>query len=116
MTIVFAFLIGGLICFIAQLLLDGLKLQNVHITVLFVFLGSLLECFNLYDRLIEISGAGALLPICSFGHSMTESAVNYALNGNYFDIFKGVFASTSSGISFAIFISFICSLIFKPKG
>ena len=116
MTILYAFLIGGIICLFAQLLVDGVKLQNVHITVLFVILGSLLECFNLYDKLIDLVGAGVLLPICSFGHTMTHSALETALNANYFNIFKGVFLTTSSGISFAIFIAFAFSLIFKPKG
>ncbi len=116
MTIIYAFLIGGTICMIGQLLVDLVKLQNVHITVLFVLLGAILEAFGLYDYLVELSGAGALLPIASFGHTMTHSAVTSALNGNYFDLFKGVFQNVSSGISFAVVLAFILSLIFKPKG
>ena len=116
MIVLAAFLIGGFICLIAQLLVDVFKLQNVHVTVLFVLLGSILECFNIYDNLISFAGAGVLLPICSFGHTMTHSAVTQALNGNYLDLLKGVFSSTSSGISFAIFIAFICGLGFRPKG
>ena len=116
MTILFAFLIGGIICLIAQLLVDIVKLQNVHVTVLFVVIGSILESFKIYDKLIKIAGAGVLLPICSFGHTMTHSAVDVALNNNYFQIFKGVFLTTSSGISFAVFVAFVCSLVFKPKG
>ena len=116
MSIFFAFLIGGLICLFAQLLVDVVKLQNVHVTVLFVIIGAFLESFNIYDRLIELAGAGVLLPICSFGHTMTHSAVESALSTNYFQIFRGVFLTTSSGISFAILTAFLCSLVFKPKG
>ena len=76
----------------------------------------MLEFFNLYDKLVTLSGAGALLPISSFGHTMTHSAVNMAIEGNYLDLFGGVFSSTSSGIAFAILIAFISGLIFKPKG
>lgn len=116
MSILFAFLIGGLICLIGQLLVDLLKLQPVHVTVSFVFVGALLELFGLYDNIIKLAGAGALLPISSFGHTMTHSAVELAVKGSYLDLFGGVFQQTSSGIAYAIVIAFICSLIFKPKG
>lgn len=111
-----AFIIGGLICVLGQFLLDYFKLLPVHIVVIFVVLGSFLEIFNIYDMLIEFSGAGAMLPISSFGHSLTDCAISTALNSNYLGIFTGVFQTTSLGISFAILSAFIISLIFRPRG
>ena len=65
MEFISAFIIGGTICLIGQLLMDKCKLLPIHITVLFVFIGSILEAFNIYDSLITLSGAGALVPISS---------------------------------------------------
>ena len=87
---VFAFLVGGLICMIAQLIMNKFKLLPIHMTVMFVSIGACLEAFNLYDKLIEIGGAGALLPISSFGHSLTDAALSKAQEIGYFGIFQGV--------------------------
>lgn len=116
MIFLWAFLIGGLICLIAQLLMDVGKLLPVHIVVLFVSLGALLEAFGLYDKLIAFSGAGALLPIASFGHSLTHAGVLAAQSSDYLGLFSGLFDLTSSGIAAAIFFSFMISLICRPKG
>lgn len=113
---ILAFLIGGSICLLAQLVMDKFKLLPIHLTVIFVCLGSCLEVFNLYDKLIEIGGAGALLPISSFGHSLTDAALKASEQSGYLGLLQGMFASTSSGIVVAIVFAFIISLIFKPKG
>lgn len=113
---ILAFIVGGTICMIAQLVMDKFKLLPIHLTVLFVCLGSFLEIFNLYDLLIEIGGAGALLPISSFGHSLTDSALERASEVGYLGIFEGMFNSTSSGIVVAIISAFLIGLVFKPKG
>ncbi len=114
MNLVFAFLIGGAICLIGQMLIDLLHLLPIHITTLFVLIGSILEPFGLYDKLIDLAGAGALLPICSFGHSMTHGALENATT--YLKLLEGILSTTSVGISIAVVLALICSLIFKPKG
>lgn len=116
MNIINAFLIGGVICLIGQILMDQFKFLPIHITVLFVVLGSVLEAFNIYDYLVDFAGAGALVPISNFGHSMTHAAVDTALDEGYLGLLTGVFNLSSSGLSFAVFSAFIISLIFKPKG
>lgn len=116
MTFINAFLIGGFICFIGQILMDKFKLLPLHITVLFVVLGSLFEAFNIYDVLIDFAGAGALVPISNFGHSMTHAAVDAAKDEGYLGLLTGLFNLSSSGLSFAVFSAFIVSLVFKPKG
>ncbi len=116
MIFIKAFLVGGLICLMAQILMDKFKLLPVHLVVLFVVIGAGLEAFNLYDYLVEFSEAGAMLPISSFGHSLTDAAVNSALESNYLGLFSGVFTSTSVGISIAIFFAFIVALTTRPRG
>ena len=111
-----AFIVGGVICAMAQVLLDTLKVLPIYITVLFVSLGSFLEIFGLYDKLIEIGHAGAMIPISSFGHSLAHSAIEKTMETGFFGIFLGLFDLTSPGITAAILFAFVVSLIFKPRG
>ena len=115
MIFLYSFLVGGLICMLAQVILDLFELTPGVITAIFVSLGSLLELFNLYDNLIKFSGAGALVPITSFGHSLTHAAYDAATKGNYLDIFSGMFDKVSSGISVAIILSVFAAIFFKAK-
>lgn len=116
MIYIYAFLIGGLICLIGQLLLDVAKWLPVHITIFFVCLGSLLEAFGLYDRLIDFAGGGALMPISSFGHSLTHAALEASQTSGYLGLLTGVFDITAGGITAAILFAFFTALVFKPKG
>ena len=115
MIFLYAFIVGGLICMVAQIILDLFNLTPGVITAIFVSLGALLEFFNIYDKLIKFSGAGALLPITSFGHSLADGAYKRAIETNFFGIFQGMFDNVSSGISVAIILSVLASIIFKPK-
>lgn len=115
MIFLFAFLVGGAICSLAQVILDLFNLTPGVITAIFVSLGALLEFFDIYDFLIKISGAGALLPITSFGHSLAHSAYSTAIETNFFGIFTGMFTNVSAGISLAIILSVVVAIIFKPK-
>lgn len=111
-----AFLIGGLICFIGQLIMELFTLTPGHLTSLFVIIGSLLEFFNLYDRLVSLAGAGALLPITSFGHSMAHAAYEGATSSGLIGLSQNIFQNTANGIVYAILIATILGIIFKPKG
>ena len=115
MIFIYAFLIGGVICMLAQIILDLFNLTPGVITALFVMIGSLFEFFDLYDGLIKFSGAGALLPITSFGHSLADGAYKGALQKGFFGLFTGMFNNVSAGITLAIILSVLVSLIFKPK-
>ena len=115
MIFIYAFLIGGIICALAQLVLDLFELTPGVITAIFVMLGALLELFDIYDFLIKFSEAGALLPITSFGHSLAEASYQGALKDGFFGLFSGMFQTVSSGITLAIVLSVIAALCFKPK-
>lgn len=116
MEYLLAFLVGGSICAIAQIMMDKLKLLPIYITVLFVALGSFLEMFGIYDKLISIGHAGALVPISSFGHSLTHAAVEGAMESGYLGLLLGIFDLTAPGITAAILLAFIVAVVFKPKG
>lgn len=116
MEFLWAFVVGGLICVVGQLLLDVFKLTSAHVVVTFVVLGALLDAFGLYDNLIEFAGAGATVPITSFGHSLLHGAMQEAKEHGYIGLAMGIFKLTSAGITSAILFGFIVALIFKPKG
>jgi stage V sporulation protein AE len=115
MIFIYAFLIGGAICMLAQVILDLFNLTPGVITALFVSLGALFEFFNLYEGLIKLAGAGALLPITSFGHSLADGAYKGAIENGFFGLFSGMFTNVSSGITLAIILSVVVALTFKPK-
>jgi stage V sporulation protein AE len=116
MDFVWAFVIGGLICVIGQLLLDLFKLTPAHVVVSFVVAGAFLDAFGLYDKLIAFAGAGATVPITSFGHSLLHGAMQEANEHGYIGLAMGVFKLTSAGITSALLFGFLVALIFKPKG
>lgn len=111
-----AFLIGGLICFIGQIIMELFGLTPGHLTSIFVIFGASLEFFDLYDKLIEIGGAGATLPITSFGHSMAHAAYEGALSNGFIGLSQNIFSTTANGIVYAILIATLFGSIFKPKG
>lgn len=115
MTYLYSFLFVGFISLLGQLILDNTKLTAGHITSLFVVVGAFLDIFNIYDMIINFVGAGAMVPITSFGHSLIHGALAKTSEMGLFGLFLGMFDLTSAGIISAIFFSFIFSLIFNPK-
>lgn len=114
--IIWAFLIGGAICVIGQVLMDVFKLTPAHTMTVLVVSGTILGVLGLYDPLIKFAGAGASVPICSFGNSLVKGAlVEYETTGAI-GVLTGIFEITSAGISAAIIFGFISSLLFKSKG
>ncbi|QGU00222.1 Stage V sporulation protein AE1 (SpoVAE1) [Candidatus Syntrophocurvum alkaliphilum] len=111
-----AFLVGGAICVIGQLLMDVAKLTPAHTMVTLVVSGAVLGGFGLYEPLIEFAGAGASVPISSFGNSLVQGALAEADRNGIIGVLTGIFEVTSAGISAAIIFGFIAALLFKPKG
>ena len=113
---IWAFLIGGSICVIGQIMIDVFKLTPAHTTSTLVVVGAILGGFGLYEPLIEFAGAGASVPITSFGNALVKGALAEAKRTGIIGVLTGIFEVTSAGISCAIIFGFMASLIFKPKG
>ncbi|HOA35345.1 MAG TPA: stage V sporulation protein AE [Bacillota bacterium] len=111
-----AFLVGGLFCLIGQLLFDLTPFTPGHILSGFVVAGGILGGLGLYDKLIQFAGAGASLPISSFGNALVKGAISEASRHGVIGILTGMFELTSTGITAAIIFAFLTALIFNPKG
>jgi len=111
-----AFVVGGSICVIGQLLLDVGKFTPAHTISFLVVAGAVLAGLELYEPLIDLAGAGATVPITSFGNSLVHGAMGEAEQTGLVGILTGIFEVTSAGISAAIIFGFIASLLVKPKG
>ena len=115
MIYIYSFLFCGLVCLISQLILDNTKLTPGHITSMFVVIGAELDLFGIYDKIVLYCGAGALIPITSFGHLLVHGAMDKANDIGPLGLSFGIFNLTSAGISIALLSGFIFSLLFKPK-
>ncbi|SHE30150.1 stage V sporulation protein AE [Desulforamulus putei] len=111
-----AFVVGGLICVIGQLLMDVGKLTPAHTMSLLVVVGAVLGGLGLYEPLIDFAGAGATVPITSFGNSLVHGALAEAESTGLVGILTGIFEVTSAGISAAIIFGFLASLLVRPRG
>ena len=110
-----AFLFAGGVSMLGQIILDNTKLTAGHITSLFVVIGAFLDSFSLYDEIIKWCGAGAMVPITSFGHSLIHGAMAKASEVGIMGLFMGMFDITASGITAAVIFTFIFTLLFKPR-
>ncbi len=111
-----AFIIGGSICVIGQILMDGFRLTPAHTMSALVVAGAILGGLGLYEPLVKFAGAGATIPISSFGNALVKGALQEAKQTGFIGILTGIFEVTSAGISAAIIFGFLGSLIFKPNG
>lgn len=111
-----AFVVGGLICVIGQLMFDVFKLTPAHTLSTLVVVGAILDGFGLYEPLIDFAGAGATIPITSFGNALVHGAMQEAEKHGIVGVLTGMFEVASAGISAAIVFGFIGALLFKPKG
>ncbi|MFO7315546.1 MAG: stage V sporulation protein AE [Bacilli bacterium] len=116
MDFILAFIVGGIICAIGQLLMDVGKMTPGKTLSILVVAGSIVSGLGWYQPLIDLAGGGATIPITSFGHSLTQGAISEAEKHGWVGVLTGMFEVTSSGISSAIVFGFIAALVFKSKG
>ncbi len=113
--LILTFVSGGIICVIAQLLIDFTKLTPARILVLYVSLGVLLYAVGVYEPLFEIFGAGVSVPLIGFGANIGKGVEEAVAREGLLGALTGGLSSSSAGISAALIFGFICSLIFKSK-
>lgn len=115
MTYIYAFLFVGLLCLIAQIIIDNTTLSFGHITSMYVVIGAFLGFLGVYDKIKDYAGYAASLPITSFGNLLYNAARDGFLANGILGLFQNMLTTTSAGIVSAIIFSFILTLIFKPK-
>ena len=109
-----AFAVGGLICMIAQIVINFTDLTAGKILVLFMLSGVALQTLGLYQYLVDFAGAGATVPISGFGYLLANGAIKGAQKG-LFGAFTGALSAASAGISAAVIFSFIMAMLFKSR-
>ncbi len=110
-----AFWVGGLLCAIAQILIDKTKLTPARILVLYVVIGAILGGLGIYKYIEQIGGAGATVPIMGFGNSLSRGVIEQIDKHGFIGIFTGGVTATAGGICAAVFFGLLMALIFKPK-
>lgn len=110
-----AFLIGGMLCLIGQLLIDKTKLTPARILVSYVVAGVILSATGMYQKLVDFAGAGATVPLTGFGHTIAKGVKEAVSTDGFLGIFTGGLKASAGGITAAIFFGLIMSLIFKAK-
>ena len=115
MRYMYAFLIGGAICLIGQLLLSFTRLTSARILVLYVLAGVVLGGLGFYQPLIDFAGAGASVPLLGFGNALAKGAIEGAKAHGVLGAFSGGISATASGISAAVLFGWLAALIFRPR-
>ena len=115
MDYVKAFLIGGIICVIGQLLIDLTKLTPARILVTFVVLGVILGALGLYQPIVEFAGAGATVPLTGFGNMLVQGTQKAIAEKGALGILTGPLSSASVGITVAMMSGLAVALVTKPK-
>ncbi len=110
-----AFIVGGIICALAQLLMEKTKMMPGRIMVLLVCLGNILGFLGLYQPFIDWAGQGASLPLLGFGSSLWKGVKEGIAEEGFLGIFSGGLGACAAGITAALVFAYIGALIFKPK-
>lgn len=110
-----AFIMGGIICVIGQILIDKTKLMSGRILVLFVITGCILGSLGIYEYLVDFAGAGATIPLTGFGYNLSKGVIKEIDNNGFLGILTGGLKASAGGISAALLFAFISAIIFEPK-
>ena len=110
-----AFLVGGALCIIGQLLIDKTKLTPARILVAYVVIGVLLGAVGVYQKLVDFAGAGASVPLTGFGNLLAKGVKEGVQEKGFLGIFAGGLRATAGGIGAAVLFGWLAGLIFKPK-
>ncbi|HAN09215.1 MAG TPA: stage V sporulation protein AE [Clostridiales bacterium] len=115
MDYVNAFIVGGIICVIGQILLDKTQLMPARILVLFVTLGVILTALGIYEPIVDFAGAGATVPLPGFGYALAKGVIEEVNTVGFMGVLTGGLKATAAGISAVIVFGYLIALIFNPK-
>lgn len=115
LDIIRAFVVGGLICVIGQILLAKTALTSGRILVIFVVSGVVLSAIGLYKPLVEFAGAGASVPLTGFGHTLAQGVKEAVAEKGIIGVLTGGVTAAAGGIAAAIFFGYLNALLFTPK-
>ena len=115
MDYVKAFLVGGVICALVQILMEKTKMMPGRIMVLLVVSGSILGAVGLYEPFLQWAGAGASVPLLGFGNTLWKGVKAAVEENGLLGVFRGGFSAGGAGICGALVFGYLASLIFKPK-
>lgn len=115
MNFFWAFIIGGLLCAIGQILIDYTKLTPARILVSYVVAGVILSALNWYQPLVDFAGSGASVPLTGFGHLLAEGVRKAVDEKGFIGVFTGGLTASAGGITAALLFGFIIALLFRPK-
>jgi stage V sporulation protein AE len=115
MTFLIAFLVGGSICALAQLVYDKSKLTPAHILAGLTVIGAVLTGIGVYEPFVKFAGAGALVPVSGFGSSVTSGVLAEVKRIGWEGLFTGVFEITGLGLATAVVFGAVSALFFRPK-
>ena len=110
-----AFLCGGVLCAIGQILIDKTKLTPARILTTYVVAGVFLTAVGLYPWLVEWAGAGATVPLTGFGYALARGTARAVAEKGWLGLFTGPLTATAGGVAAAIFFGLCVALLFKPK-
>lgn len=114
MEYVRAFLVGGLICALSQVLIDRTKLTPARILTSYVVLGVVLTAVGVYGPLVEWAGAGASVPLLGFGYTLAEGVKRAIASDGFLGVFLGGTTAAAGGITAAVLFGLLTALVFKP--
>ena len=110
-----AFLVGGLLCLVGQVLIDYTKLTPARILTIYVVAGVALSAIGLYQPLVDWAGAGASVPLTGFGHTLAKGIRQAVAEKGLLGVFTGGFSAAAAGLCAAVFFGLIVALVFKPR-
>lgn len=110
-----AFIVGGLICVVGQLLLQRTKLTPARIVVIFVAAGAILTGLGVYEPLVKWAGSGATVPLTGFGYTLAKGVMDEVKTAGFLGIFTGGYKAAAGGIGAAILFGYLASVLFEPK-
>ena len=110
-----AFIVGGVICSIGQILIDKTKITPARILVIFVTIGAILTGLGVYQNIVSIGGAGATVPLTGFGYLLAKGAIQDVNSNGLLGAFTGGIKSAAGGLTAAIFFGYLMAVAFKPK-